>query len=1055
MTPQAPRPKRAAAAAASRATTEQFNLPDVDELFAPIPVAKRRRVQNEAEVETDAAPTRPKRAAAAAASRSITDQYSLTLVNRLSASAPVGNDEVARTEPASGLPPGPPTTPLTRTNTRRATRSSGEIKAAPTPAPPVKQTRGRAKAVLAPPTPPALAKQARGQTKAALAPPTSPSLPKVQKTPRRSSRVAQQPKGVPDEDEEEPDVLASEYVSDEGDSASDNEDLDDETPDSDYMVIPRADSDDGEEIESPEPAKDATAAASKVVIGENGLVYVGEPPREDAPFVLAGPFALVKSIIAKVVHDNYTLTDAKLSGADRPTIASRKLVLRSRLRGSLTPHGEDRFGLICDYTGLDMSWAPGSRARSLEAFYQFILSDGQLMYHEGVNVGFITAPLNWTKRTCPPTVLPLLAHMLRSAQEPDFQARKGAMTWGYIALRNVGISGHVLNCHGPSHKSKAEEWARWDRSKLNDALEELRTAKRGPATRQELAKYTPRQLLGKGAAGWLGYGLTHDEFQYYCTAASPSGSRQRVFYPFHILSRPEAEELQWDWGTLYARAHRMLHRMRTKCNKHAEKAGYGEPKLDPLRLIVWWWHHLCGKIQQVKAERPTATQEEIAFGIVDRWGLPVLPWVQNPLRASLCKTQDHSIAMVSGLAWPDGEEFDPVKHFDLDRSTMTIDTKGTNMAMRDFATSAWAGIREVLMAVPLRHPLWQIDPAAGLAGWVGTWHTKLPTPQPPVPPFNIPLLPIDPWMDSSLALPPLRCAECHDTDEFQAIGLLVRHYRTHHAGGDENTSTAIGDAPSAEQDKVDEEFWAGMLKELECRHCGTVFPQPKNRVSHEKRCPQSGAEAPYQCTVEGCPDRFWSPRDRNDHLGTFHGRKVYRCENCNAVYTSKVAFLNHQRAVHNVKTLSCTVANCPDKFWSERDRNDHLGTFHGQKVYRCVVDNCDAVYMSRRGFTRHKRAVHNVLLDCTVASCPDKFTSRSEREEHLRTAHANREYRCTTENCDAVYTSARALSLHKRPRHNEGLLICRKGCPETFIEYSSRAKHETEQHPDAPPDAPE
>jgi hypothetical protein len=98
-----------------------------------------------------------------------------------------------------------------------------------------------------------------------------------------------------------------------------------------------------------------------------------------------------------------------------------------------------------------------------------------------------------------------------------------------------------------------------------------------------------------------------------------------VFFPFHILAKPQAEEISWSWGDMFGAAKRILDRMRISCNKHAEAAGLGEQEMDPLRFIYWWCHHLCKKIQRVKRERPSALPEEIAFYLLDRWGLPIVP----------------------------------------------------------------------------------------------------------------------------------------------------------------------------------------------------------------------------------------------------------------------------------------------------------------------------------------------------------------------------------------------------------------------------------------------
>ena len=136
------------------------------------------------------------------------------------------------------------------------------------------------------------------------------------------------------------------------------------------------------------------------------------------------------------------------------------------------------------------------------------------------------------------------------------------------------------------------------------------------------------------------YGLTPGEFDYFCTVPAPAPSTGRVFYPFHVLSSPQAVAMSWSGKCLSRLAHAMLCRMRRDCNKWAEKAGYGEPDMNALKFMYWWARSLCRKIQHVKNQRPTATREEITYHLLDRWGfsssfLVFVSLVQFPMFADL------------------------------------------------------------------------------------------------------------------------------------------------------------------------------------------------------------------------------------------------------------------------------------------------------------------------------------------------------------------------------------------------------------------------------------
>jgi len=69
--------------------------------------------------------------------------------------------------------------------------------------------------------------------------------------------------------------------------------------------------------------------------------------------------------------------------------------------------------MVCDYTGIDMSWSPSPLRISLKAIYPFAVVEGRCLYHTRTNVCSITVALNLLKRKHPTLVLPLLGHYLR------------------------------------------------------------------------------------------------------------------------------------------------------------------------------------------------------------------------------------------------------------------------------------------------------------------------------------------------------------------------------------------------------------------------------------------------------------------------------------------------------------------------------------------------------------------------------------------------------------------------------------------------------------------
>lgn len=795
--------------------------------------------------------------------------------------------------------------------------------------------------------------------------------------------------------------------------------------------------DDNTEL-SPSLVKDIAAPAT---VDKDGLIRVGPSPFKEAPFVWAAPVETAQVIIRRAVRRNFACTEFKLHEHD---IGSQREEVELDHLGRLVSHTEDRVHMVCDYTGSDLGWAPGPSHPSLEATYPFVVSKGQVLYHTPPNVCCTSTTLNWLKNVDPILNLPLLGQCLRLHQEPDFQLQKAGWAWAYTALQNVSIMDKIFHCTLP-HKDQVERWQQWDQEKQRAVLDHLRTGTFGPAVQDGIGDQTLAELfLPSGVNGWLGapvlasnaiswrsvyqslrqiaakYGLTDQEFIYHCTLPAPASETGRVFYPYHVLSRPLAKELSWTWATLYSRTKFMLRRMRIGCNKHAEAAGYGEEQMDPLRLIYWWAHHLCMNVQAVKIQRPTASLEEVTFFCtLDRWGLPVVPWTRNPLKASLCKKQDHGIAMRFGLAWPEGEDFDPLEHFDFTQCTVTIDAYATNTAMRNYPVSSWDGIRDEISAVPLRHPFWRADSDLGLRPWRGP---ELPfAPQAPTPAFDIPLVPISHWVNGNGPLQPFGCPECPTAGTFQTVGLLIRHYRDQHSRASSTPLPPVRHHVGPEQDETDAAFWA---RRYPCTEpgCSLVLSSVRNRTRHVNVVHNN--LKPYVCTEPGCDIRFGDTYARTVHVNTVHKDvKPHLCTEpgCNRRFRYASALNTHVDSAHkNLRPHACTEPGCGRAYSTSSDLRAHVNTMHKDiKPYVCTEPGCDKRFAKPGKLAGHIDSVHKKLrpYHCMEPGCGKQFASAQGLAGHVNGHRKPSAYHCVEPGCGKQYPTAKGLAGHISREH--------------------------------------
>ncbi|KAM0496633.1 hypothetical protein ACHAP8_007210 [Fusarium lateritium] len=544
-----------------------------------------------------------------------------------------------------------------------------------------------------------------------------------------------------------------------------------------------------------------------IVVDGVRLIRVGpQPIIVMNPVVKAISSELAKLHIAALTRGSKS-TEAKYLGKNVELIAEVGNSTENEALQSLTTIRQHHQKRYCDYTGVELAWSTNPTSYSLEAFYNFTKLKGQVIYHCPPNVGSIATTLNFTKGRSSPLMLPLVSAWLNAMDENNFQVRKSYGMGIMNALGNIGLLEKAFKCHH-SHVDRVAYWSDLTIDQQREGLDALRTGERTGMVDEIVTDFqntvqTRRVLLYRATSSTFNnhtvrscpssiqeievlydnlvnigrkYGLSKTEFEGYCTIRRPSGAG-RVFYPYHVLSQAQALAVGWDWHILYSLGGRALRAMREFCNRHAELNGQGEPDVDVTIYIYWTCHHICQKIQQVKVQRPGAKEDEIAFHILDRWGLPGVPWDRHPFRASLCKKQTHGIAMRFGIV--KFEDFDPVQDIDLSQSTITVDARVTNLAMLDWEPSAWGDILEALRLVPLSHPLWRPDPNLGLTSWIAPDDTSSELAILPEPEFDFPLLPVELWVPDDDTLPrshyPVSCPNCLAT--FNSIGALIHHCR--------------------------------------------------------------------------------------------------------------------------------------------------------------------------------------------------------------------------------------------------------------------------------------
>lgn len=413
------------------------------------------------------------------------------------------------------------------------------------------------------------------------------------------------------------------------------------------------DDEDGLDLPVPETISTPTRDAE-------GLLRLGQQPTPYKHDIRSAPRAIAHAEIRRRVTMNLGNTDSQFSGATEETIARDKQELLSCLNATLTaiPSSNDHVVCHCAYTGDKIAWTPSPFGISTEAVNPVTRSEQGLKYHADPNIVLIQDFLNRLKRRHPVLILPIVSAWLNAQNIQDPVERNSVMSGAFIGACNMATANKLFGLFR-THQAQLAEWSEWEAGRLDDMIQTLRTGNLTDEQEHQLAAFDTSQLFGRRPrhvpetpvsevvatqqAIAAKYSITPEDFDELCFIDPPSGKGQRVFYPFHCVSKNMAREAGWDWREVFGFARRRLNRLRAQCNIRAENLGFGEKEMTAELVVYWMTHRVCLMIQMIKDSKEGQTLEEIAWSMLDRWGLPIVPFTHNTFMASFCKGPDVSI----------------------------------------------------------------------------------------------------------------------------------------------------------------------------------------------------------------------------------------------------------------------------------------------------------------------------------------------------------------------------------------------------------------------------
>ena len=93
----------------------------------------------------------------------------------------------------------------------------------------------------------------------------------------------------------------------------------------------------------------------------------------------------------------------------------------------------------------------------------------------------------------------------------------------------------------------------------------------------------------------------------------------------------------------------------------------------------------------------------------------------------------------------------------------------------------------------------------------------------------------------------------------------------------------------------------------------------------------------------------------------------YYCPICGKSFTGKSSMYRHRKNHDNLKSFECTFSGCDKKFSRKLKRDEHVKTIHENRIYKCPI--CPHIEQYRANFGRHIRKVHSEISGLQPMEC--------------------------------------------------------------------------------------
>ena len=178
-----------------------------------------------------------------------------------------------------------------------------------------------------------------------------------------------------------------------------------------------------------------------------------------------------------------------------------------------------------------------------------------------------------------------------------------------------------------------------------------------------------------------------------------------------------------------------------------------------------------------------------------------------------------------------------------------------------------------------------------------------------------------------------------------------------------------------------------------CYHCNKKFQDKDTCKQHIK---YSHNEAPYKC--DQCDAKYTSNAAKEYHIRTVHDKQTltFECDACDATFAAEVILRDHKKYVHTTdRNFKCE--DCPARFKRNKDLQHHIQNIHnydpktetygeGSKIQEYKCDECNISYGYKKSLNDHIKRKHSGNEEeFKCVECGKIFNQMKTLNRHMKT----------------------------------------------------------------------